>query len=212
MSDLHHEELKTFRKKLGKRVVTVTCHRELETQARALLKTVAELGAKPMTIFFGGAPFRLVERDGSLEIRQPDYHADEPLQTWNANVSDSLLMLVLQTQLLASVGASPHEYRIDQTLIVLKEAVQHENIYMERKEPRGENDSGWILNSAEEASRGKNHPAADYAAVPLYALFQLRPAALRVLGLPIGYMAVFEGATLVGVANEQNEEVFSTED
>ncbi|WP_394848670.1 hypothetical protein LZC95_14575 [Pendulispora brunnea] len=208
------DELGTYRARLGNHLVSLTCRSDFEDKARAFLDTLAELDAKPdATIFFGGLPFRISPTPSGLEVRQPDYllgaapGAEDIWTAWMADVSGALVLLTAQLRVTSIIGVEPCDYRIDQTITVLKEALDQERFCMVRQEPSSPNDSGWYLGSAENGPQ--DHAPANYAIVPLAALFRLRPAALRVLALPPGFLARFEGDALVGVGNEDDEEVYA---
>ncbi|WP_394838147.1 DUF2185 domain-containing protein [Pendulispora rubella] len=212
------EELGTYRARLGNHAVSLTCRSDFEDKARAFLDTLAELDAQPgAAIFFGGLLFRIAPTPSGLEVRQPDYLAEAPPKagpgaedawaTWVADVSDALVLLTAQLRVTSIIGVEPCDYRIDQTITVLKAAIEQERFYMVRQEPSSPNDSGWYLGSAEDAPQ--DHAPTNYTVVPLAALFRMRPAALRVLALPPGFLARFEGDALVGVGNEKDEEVYA---
>lgn len=204
-------ELGIYRAQLGNHMVTLTCRADLEDKARAFLDTLAELDARPgATIFFGGLPFRIAvvangpKEDDELEVHQRDYVAHG---LWAPDVSRALDLLTAQLHVTSIVGVVPCDYRIDQTITVLKEAMAQETFYMVRQEPSSPSDSGWYLGASENGPH--DHDPANYDVVPLTALFRMRPAALKVLALPPGFLARFEGEALVGVGNEKDEEVYA---
>jgi hypothetical protein len=61
-------------------------------------------------------------------------------------------------------------------------------------------DSGWYIGEVDQ-------PQNELKAIYSYQLLPLRPALLKVLALPVGYVVVFENDRIEAILNEQNEQL-----
>jgi hypothetical protein len=190
----------------------------LAAQAGSVLQTVADLVTRPpgiaagSTVDFSGALF-VVASDGDgqvLHVCEPDYGGQGQGQV-NRDISGSLLTLVRQLQLIRKVGLEPVPCSVRQTFTAPRALDWSGKIYLQRDAARADLDSGWFIGSAEpDASDPGDDPAA-YQVLPIYALFGLRPAAMAALLLPVGCIAVVEGDRIIGVADDQDQELWSAD-
>ncbi|MDQ3031592.1 MAG: hypothetical protein M3Y87_04185 [Myxococcota bacterium] len=188
----------------------------LESQARGVLQAVAALRDTPrgvapgITIDFGGALFVIADEGGALHVCEPDYGGPGH-GALSADISRSLITIVRQLALLRAIELAPVPCSFRQTFTAPRALDWSGKIYLQRDAAPSPEDSGWFIGSAEpDAAPTPDDPAA-YEKHPLHALFGLRPAAMTALLLPVGYMAIVDGDRVVGVADGDDQEVWSAD-
>ena len=92
------------------------------------------------------------------------------------------------------------------TLILLKDALESEYLYLERKEKCKEGDSGWYVGLVEDNKKG-NRKVEDYIKIYVYELLQFKPQLLKLLVLPTGCLAVVNGEEIVEVIDKNNNKI-----
>ena len=96
--------------------------------------------------------------------------------------------------------------------MVLKEAINAENVYMHRKEAAKNGDSGWYFGLLDDPDE-ENRPLSDFEMVPTYQLLQYRMDAMRVLEMPVGTVAVFSGNQMTALVDANDNALkFTTEE
>jgi len=186
----------------------------LSMQARAVLQTVAGLmktdpgiGDGSM-IECGGALFVLVREGNGHWVREPNHPGMTSRDDLNPDITRSLLVLVRQLRFVKTVGTEPMECSFRQSITAPRGLDWSKKIYMKRSHPRGPGDSGWVIGSA---AAGEFPPPTDPAAyekVSVHALLTLCPAAMQALLLPEGYIVLIEENRVLGVADENDKEVW----
>jgi hypothetical protein len=86
-------------------------------------------------------------------------------------------------------------------VVLLAGALEQEQVYLERIEsPEG--DSGWFIGPIEP----KLGVTAEYEALSVAEVLRRRPALVRALALPVGYMAVFSHSELVAIVDPEGRD------
>lgn len=192
----------TFEAKINDRTVRMYSNYPLKNAVGAIFRTLTQIESEGNTdIFdskfvlgFGWSFFYTSERkdkDGNTfyVVETNDYKKNP----FKDRTDDATLALMAQNMQVEAVGMSqvkPEVTTFRDTILVLKEAMNAEDVYMNRTEPSKNGDSGWyfgLLNDPNE----ENHKPEDYLKLHSFELFKFRSEALRVLQLPVGTVAVF---------------------
>ena len=177
---------------------------ELKEQAEGLLAKLAELHRRGpalrdgTTIDFGWSRLTLRTQDDKLVVHEPSF-ADDPFQRTVPDVSRTLHVLREQLALVTAVGVEPHVTRFDQKLTVLRGGLEQPRIYAERRATSNPEDSGWFIGDA-----GVAPPPSTGDNIDVLFVFQLvsrRRDVMQALGLPPGFLVVFDRETLEAVVD-----------
>lgn len=143
-----------------------------------------------------------VQEEGGLILCEPDFDNDP--NVLRRDITRSLVTIAEQNAVVKRVGVAPLDTRFDDQVLALRGFEQHPSILMRRDMPRP-GDSGWSIQPL-----GIDPPSdpALWQSFVSCALLRLKPALLRALGLPSGYMVVFEGDEIVGVSDPGDNEVW----
>lgn len=192
----------TFEAKIHDRIVRMYSSYPLKNAAGAIFKTLTQVESQDNTdIFdskfvlgFGWSFFYTSERkdkDGSTfyVVETGDYRKN-PFKDRTDDVTLALLAQNMQVEAVGMSEVKPEITTFRDTILVLKEAMNASDVYMNRTEASKNGDSGWyfgLLNDPNE----ENHKPEDYLKLYSFELFKFRSEALRVLQLPVGTVAVF---------------------
>ena len=91
------------------------------------------------------------------------------------------------------------------TILVLKEAINAQDVYMNRSEATKNGDSGWYFGLLNDENEGK-HDTDELVNMPSYELMKFRGEALRVLQMPVGTVAVFHENTMTALVDKDDNE------
>jgi len=143
--------------------------------------------------------------DGELILLEPDY-SDDPFKRTREDLTCTLSIQAEQNDFNIAVSASPFVTSFQDKIIYSKSSLDQKNIYLERKSPRL-NDSGWFIGTNDRNI--SNYDIDNLAACYTYELLKIRPAIMKVLQMPPGYLIVFDGSEVEAVLNPENEVVYS---
>ena len=147
----------TFEAKIKGRTVRMFAGFPLKNAAGAIFRTLAQISSKEeVDIFnekfvmgFGWSYFYLSERqDESGEpfwvVLTNDYKKN-PFTTKTEDVTLSLLVQNMQVEAVRVAGVQPEASTFRDTVMVLKEAINAPDVYMNRAEAAKDGDSGWYF-------------------------------------------------------------------
>ncbi|WP_437942620.1 immunity protein Imm33 domain-containing protein [Sorangium sp. So ce341] len=179
-----------------------------------LLTKLAELDAKGpglregSTIAFGWAKLTLKDDVDELVVVEPDYSGDALHDTFG-DVGDTLRVIANQLRVCKRVGATPQDTWYASRVLFKRGALDERCVYLERRSPRHEDDSGWYIGPAEgPAEQRRVVTADDLDSMYVYELHKRRRELLDAMALPVGYLAVFSDSAIVHVLDPQNEDVW----
>lgn len=194
----------------------------LKNAGAAVLNTLNQ-ASKKVNIFdpkfalgFGWAMFFLDKRKDEngeeyYQVQTTDFHSD-PMRNRTDDVTEVLVVQNMQMDTNGVAKAKPEPTTFKDTILVLKEAMEAKDVYMNRSEKTKDGDSGWyfgLLNDKNE----DNHKADEYITLRTHQLMKFRGEALRVLQMPVGTIAVFHENTMTALVDEQGNQLpFTTED
>lgn len=199
--------------------VLVSAERGQEELVRGLLERLGELSAEELTagreVRFGGGRFRLDRGDGRAGVNwsvftpDPLSHAPHPArrgargrvrteERWGTNLGATLRVLGARERFLAAAlaageppGPAPD---FGDTLRVEPGADRAAEVALERAAPAA-GDSGWLLRQRGSTRR----PDREWTTRPVAELWRIRPGALTVLALPVGFRVTLDVDDVVAV-------------
>jgi hypothetical protein len=185
---------------IGANTITVCCDGVLRPQAEWLLEYIRKtFGADKgklrdgFKLQVGWSILSLREQNGELVISEPNYYGD-PFTEWHDDISCTLRVQTEQNAILKLAEVDDAVPALFHDKVVLaKGCLDEKRVYLERTKGSPPGDSGWYVGPT---AAGKRTSALE--AIHVYNLLKLRPALLRVLALPPGYLVVFDGDEIEG--------------
>ena len=169
----------------------VECDGSLETAARDVLRTYAELAdsGKPLRdglrVRFGWSLLTLRSEPAGLRVCEPRFSGD-PEHGLNPRLDITLGVLVAQVDWLRRLHQQGSDVAFDQQIVVAGDALTAANIFAMREESKSDVDSGWSV--APVPAAGGDIDMSGLHAVPVHRLVEARPGLLPILTLPAGYL------------------------
>ncbi len=212
----------TFEAKIREQTVRMYSDLPLKNAAGSIMEVLGQISQKAnifnnkFVLCFGWAFFFLTEKtDEKGEkfwlLETSDYNGN-PMTDHSDNVTTSLIVTNMQKEAVQVSKTKPEACKMNDTILVLKEAMNAEDIYMHRKEAAKDGDSGWyfgLLDDPDEESR----PSEDFERMPTYKLMGFRPGALRVLQMPVGTVAVYHQNEITALVDADDRPLrFTTEE
>lgn len=198
---------------IRKPLFSLSCEPRLESQGNWLADLVSSMEAKSsglhdgMTIQVGWSVTKLIQVGNDLVLHEPDF-ARNPFDDYRPSVDTTLAVLVTQVDLLSKLKCKGVQARFDDKIVVQRGCLSHDRIYAERAEPKP-GDSGWYIGSAERGITSAEPPASsELEAIWVYELLRLRPSVLEALALPVGWLVVWNGTNIEGIADHENRNVY----
>jgi len=145
----------------------------------------------------GWATFRFIEKEGELQINEPDF-AGDPFTCERGDISVSLRIVGRQFTFNTSFDAAIKNVDWAQFLIIKKAVIESGEFYLERSVPKDRKDSGWYVGPLECVAPHIEQ----LEAIESYRLINLCPLMLDVLLLPVGWLVVFKGGAIDAVIDQ----------
>lgn len=204
----------TFEAMIQDKKVKMFADLPLKNAASAIIRTLVQISQKTniftgkFVMCFGWAYFFLDKRqDENGEeywvVQTTDYQKN-PMTDKTDNVTVSLLVQNMQIETVQTAKVKPLAATFKDTVVVLKEAMNAKDVYMNRTEAEKEGDSGWYFGLLDDPNE-ENHSADDYTVIASYEFLKFRSEALRVLEMPVGTVAVFHENTLTALVDKDDK-------
>ncbi len=175
-------------------------------QAEALLEIISGINCSDYKdgyrIQIGFSIFTMYKNENGYSILAPDY-SKNPLTDNTEDLSAALIIQLEQGMFLHSVGLEGEQVSYLDKIVCNKGVLDTDKIYMERTDGYKKGDSGWYIGAVE-----GNNQSEELEAFYAFQVIKSRPSIIKVLALPSGYLAVFNGDELEAVVNERNEEIY----
>ena len=201
--------MKTYRNSINGITFIAAAEEKLYPQVQILFQSIEEVPFENIKngylLEIGFTVFTLVEKDGVYIIFAPDYK-NNPFTDTVEDLTAALRIQSQQIDLLKSYNIKWENIRFDDKIIVAKNALQENHIFMQRNSDCNKGDSGWCVKSVD---NDETDDADNYEAFYVYQLLELRPELLKVLAFPYDYIIVFEGDVLKAILNEQDEDIMT---
>jgi hypothetical protein len=196
--------MKTYSRKIHNALFYASAEELLINQVQGLFQIIEGIPPEKIKNGFstelGGMIFYLREKDGDYYIAAPDYvknpHIDD---TYDLTIS--LWVLFEQVRLLKQYNIDGEATRFSDRVFVAKESFSESTIRMERIPVSNKGNSGWYIEAL------PSNVDMGLEAIHAIQLLKLRPSLIKVLGLPFGYMVIFEGDTIKEIIDEKNENI-----
>jgi hypothetical protein len=201
--------MKVTRESRG-RLLVAACDSDLAEQASLLLRVIEQTGEQAgglrdgTVIESGWAPLRLHARKEELVVCEPDFAGD--VNQFIPSISRTLRVLAEQIALLSALGIEGVPTRYNQGVVLKRGVLDLRRIYLHRRMPVNNGDSGWYIGPADDTSEPPN--PSQLVAIYVYRLLTVRPVLLRVMALPPEYIVVFDGDKIEAVVNPLNQRVW----
>lgn len=189
----------TFQTEIKGNTVKLYSGAPLQGAATAVLRTLNKISEtndifkENFVVLYGWAAFFLDKRDEdgkTVYVVQTLDYRDEPTK----KIDDCGLALTVQNMQVntnqKAGSPKPEVTTFKDTVLVLREAINAEDVYMNRSDVTKDNDSGWYFGLLNDEREGQHDPE-ELVAVPSCELLKIRGEALRVLEMPVGTLAVF---------------------
>ena len=206
----------TFEAKIKDNTVRMYAGYPVKNAAGAIFKTLtqicketdADIFNDKFVMNFGWSFFFMSERkddNGNVfyVVQSSDYKKN-PLTDKTDDVTLSLLAQNMQVETVRVANVQPEATTFKDTILVLKEAMNASDVYMNRTETAKAGDSGWYFGLLDDPDE-ENHKSDDYIRIPSYELFKFRSEAIRVLEMPVGTVAVFHDNAMTALVDGEDK-------
>lgn len=156
---------------------------------------------------FGFSYFFLIKREGNdfYEISTVDYRRN-PLNGRTTDLTIALIIHNMQSEMISTAKVQPQNTFFRQSMIVLRQAVKADDIYLTRTAPVDNMDSGWYLGLTDDEHED-DHNAEDFLKVPVFELIKMRPVAMRALAMPVGTLVTISKDDITAVVDANDEPI-----
>ncbi len=212
----------TFEAKIREQTVRMYADFPLKNAAGAIMNVLTQVSHKTnifnnkFVLCFGWSFFYLTEKvDEKGEkfwlIETSDY-SKNPARDRTDNATTSLITQNMQRECVQVANVKPEGCTFKDTVLVLKEAINAEEVYMHRKAATKDGDSGWYFGLLDDPKE-EDRPLSDFQVVPSWELLKIRMGAIRVLQMPVGTVAVFKGNEITAMVDGEDKPLkFTTEE
>lgn len=190
---------------IGGYSVLLNCDERLRERGRAVLNKLAELNRQgpPLVdgsrVQFGWTVLTLRAQDGNLRVFEPDYLGDA-LHGLNPNLDLTLEVIAEQVAVLRSENCEGLDARFDQLVLARPGAAEADDIFLTRRNPMSEDDTGWFLGDM--AQLDSESAEEEPEAMRVFELLRRRRSVLKILALPAGYAVVMHGDAIDTIMKE----------
>jgi hypothetical protein len=197
--------------RVGDVELVASCDDTYARPARSLLEAVASFHGKGkgladgVTVQFGWSLLTLRRRGDELRVCEPDFDGN-PLSEVREDVTCTLAVLVEQAVVVNRLDVEPVEVRFDETVLLARGCLAERRVYLERSEPEA-GDSGWYVGPVD--SPAPEQRPENFEWLRVYELLGRRAPLLQALGLPTGYLVVFDGDQIDAVLDEDEQDVWA---
>lgn len=146
-------------------------------------------------IQMGWSVLTIKGEEGTLRVYEPDFDRN-PFEDLKPGAAATLRVLAGQVLVLGVIKEAGEDARFDQSVIVHRDALDKEHIFLKRDVPRAAEDSGWLIADISQAGGVLEE---GLAAVSIAALYRQRPALLKCLSVPQGYIITMNGGEIESV-------------
>ena len=159
----------TFEAKIREQTVRMYADVPLKNAAGAIMNVLTQISQKvnlfnnKFVLCFGWSFYYLVERTdengNKFWLIETDDYTTNPLKNRTDNATVSLITQNMQRECVQVAKVKPEGCTCKDTILVLKDAIEAEEVYMHRKSPAKDGDSGWyfgLLDDPKEEGKGRH--------------------------------------------------------
>ena len=211
----------TFEAKIKDKTVRMYSNAPLKNAATAVLRTLNKLSNEVdiftpgFTMMFGWAAFMLTKRESGgntyYVVQTFDYYNNPSKRIDDVSIALTVQNMQMDTNMRAGVN-KPEPTTYKDKILVLKSAVDAKDVYLNRSDVTRDGDSGWYFGLLNDEKEGQHDPD-ELVSVCTYELLRFRGEAMRVLQMPVGTLAVFNGTEMTALVDKDDTALdFSTAD
>lgn len=197
--------MKKFEKSIMGKTIIVTAEKELEPQVEILFAILEQVDHNKLIHGFslqaGWSVYYLHEREnGNFILTTADY-SKNPFEDITEDLTLALWVQLEQGHFLRKMNVDGLSINFSDKIILSKDVLELEKIYLQRNGSVEKGDSGWYIGPVED-----NNTTELYA-LYAYQLLKIKPEIIQVLALPNDYMVVFDGNEIKAVLNENDVDI-----
>lgn len=203
-------KIKVFSKTLGNKKISLQCIGSLSKQAEFLLSLI-EIEYKSINVLqdnykiqIGWSIYIISGQNEEFVILSPDYNQN-PFKDMKSDLTIPLMIQAQQNEMLRKTKVQSEPVSFQDTMVILKDALKSDLLYLERKEICKKGDSGWYLGLLDDKNEARG--IEDYQSIYIFQLLQLKPALLQLLTLPVGCIAIIDGDSIVEVVDNEDNRI-----
>jgi hypothetical protein len=185
----------------GRLPIVVSVADDQERQGKAILARLAELDPRGpelkegSTIDFGWSRLTLEDGYDELRLHEPDFGGNALTET-SSMIDCTIEVETAQVSVLAAIGGlAGVDARYDSTVYVKRGALEKDRVFLQRQAPEGRH-SGWYIG---ETGNWDEVKADDVEVMYVFQVYKVRPALLKVMALPPGYIAAMNRTIIEAV-------------
>lgn len=167
-----------------------------------LLSNVEDRLVDGFSIQVGWSVFSLCKCEDYYQIITSDY-TKNPFQDTTEDLTIALWVQLEQTHCLRRLNIDGELIKFNDKIVIAKNVLQLEKIYLQRSSGCGEGDSGWYIGPINEEASG------ELETIYAYELLKIKPAIIQVLALPYDYLVVFEKDKIKAILNDNDVDIYS---
>lgn len=196
-----------FNKNINGQLYKLNAESYLKEQAEALFKILSDIPVYKLKNGFkvqvGWNLFILLEDEEGFHIVVPDY-TKNPFEEVTDDLTIALWVYLEQISLLRKINSDGEMISFQDKVLCAKGVLDLEDIYLERRDKNGKGNSGWYIGPVDDAV-----VVDEYEMYYAYQLLELKLEIIKVLALPIGYLAVFKKGELKAILNEEDVDLLN---
>lgn len=203
-------KVKVFTKIIGNNKIYLQCLESLSKQAEFLLNLLEDelrninVLQDNYKIQIGWSIYIISKQNEGFVILAPDYKRN-PFKDRSSDLTIPLMIQCQQNDMLKKANVQGEPISFQDTMIILKDTLNSDMLYLERKDVCKKGDSGWYLGLVDDKKDTRSID--DYKSIYIFQLLELKPELLQLLSLPIGCLAIIKGDSIVEVLDSQNNRI-----
>lgn len=203
--------VKEFTEIINEKVVKFKCDQILEPFIKSFIvlleKEDSEYGIikDDYTIQVGWSFYFIKKQKDTYIITTSDYNKN-PFIDRTDDLTIALNVQSMQNKLLNDVKQEGCSVTFQDTMVVLKDALNSKEVYMHRNREPEENNSGWYLGLINDPK--DKHPVSDYKSIYTFELLKYNPALLKLLSINVGDLAIIQDNDIVEIVDKNDQKIY----
>ncbi|RAN87251.1 hypothetical protein B5P41_24515 [Bacillus sp. SRB_28] len=197
--------MKTIIKNIGGKNIIAKVEEPLSYEVEKLfnlLTTVEDKLVDGFSIQVGWSIFRLFKCEVGYNIISPDY-TKNPFKDTTEDLTIALWVQLEQVHCLRQLNIEGEMIKFNDKIVIAKNVLQLDEIYLQRSSDCDEGDSGWYIGPINEAEE-----TGELEGIYAYELLKGRPAIIQTLALPYEYLVVFEKDKIKAILNDKDVDIW----
>ena len=200
--------MKTIVKNIGGKNIIATAEEHLSPQIEKLLYLLTKVEDNKLVDGFSiqvvWSIFILSKREDGYHIIVSDY-TKNPFKDTTEDLTIALWVQLEQVHCLRQLNIEGEMIKFNDKIVTAKNALQLDEVYLQRAKDCEKGDSGWYIGSVDETEETEGELEVFYA----YQLLKIRPSIIQVLALPYEYLVVFEKDKIKAILGDNDVDVWN---